>query len=135
MHGALGQDEDPGSCRTDQNWIGARGCAIEEASFVPIAPQHLSAGMHAWVQYLNDEAQPDAIVQLAVAHGAFEALRCFEGVADQAGENERKAPAVRGPLGGTEGHRPAVRCAPAGGGPTAHRSGRSGSLGWRVRLR
>ena len=77
MRGVRGHDKDPGSYRTDQNWIGAPGCAIEEASFVPIAPEHLSAGMHAWAQYLNDEAQPDAIVQLAIAHVEFEALHPF----------------------------------------------------------
>ncbi len=33
--------------------------------------------MQAWAQYLNDEAQPDAIVQLAVAYVEFEALHPF----------------------------------------------------------
>jgi len=76
MWGVRGQDEDPASYRTDLNWIGARGCVIAEASFVPIAPGHLSAGMQAWAQYRYDEVQPDAIVQLTVARVAFEALRC-----------------------------------------------------------
>ena len=134
MRGVRGEDEVPGTYRSDQNWIGAPGCAIEEASFVPIVPEHLSASMHAWVQYLNDEAQPDAIVQLAVAHVEFEALHSIDGVADRAGENERKVRAVRGPLGDTEGHRPAVRCAPARREPPAHGSACSGSSGRRVRF-
>ena len=57
MHGVRGQDKAPGGYRTDQNWIGAPDCAIEEAAFVPIAPEHLKGGMQAWAQYLNDTTQ------------------------------------------------------------------------------
>ncbi|TVR94284.1 MAG: Fic family protein [Trueperaceae bacterium] len=77
MRGVRAQAEDPGGYRADQNWIGAPGSTIDDASFVPIAPEHLSAGMHAWMQYLNDEWQPDPIVQLAIAHVEFEALHPF----------------------------------------------------------
>jgi Fic family protein len=77
MRGVRGGDKDPGSYRADQNWIGAPGCTVEDASFVPIAPEHLGAGMNAWAQYVNDETQPDPIVQLAIAHVEFEALHPF----------------------------------------------------------
>ena len=77
MRGVRGADKEPGSYRTDQNWIGAPGCTIDEASFVPIAPEHLGAGMNAWAAYLNDATQPDPIVQLAIAHVEFEALHPF----------------------------------------------------------
>lgn len=77
MRGVRGEDKDPGSYRSDQNWIGAPGCAVEDASFVPIAPEHLGAGMNAWARYVNDETQPDPIVQLAIAHVEFEALHPF----------------------------------------------------------
>lgn len=77
MKGVRGEEKEPGRYRTDQNWIGAPGSAIDEASFVPIAPEHLAAGMNAWAAYLNDEAEPDPIVQLAIAHVEFEALHPF----------------------------------------------------------
>ncbi len=77
MKGVRGQDKGPGDYRTDQNWIGSAGRGIEEASFVPIAPEHLRAGMNAWARYLDDETQPDPIVQLALAHVEFEALHPF----------------------------------------------------------
>ncbi|HQD65609.1 MAG TPA: Fic/DOC family N-terminal domain-containing protein [Casimicrobium huifangae] len=45
MRGVRGQDKRPGSYRVDQNWIGPKGCSVEEASFIPIAPEHLQAGI------------------------------------------------------------------------------------------
>jgi len=77
MQGVRGQDKLPGSYRIDQNWIGPKGCTVEEASFVPIAPEHLQAGMDLWMEYLNDAGQPDPLVQLAVVHVEFEALHPF----------------------------------------------------------
>lgn len=77
MRGVRGQDKEPRSYRTDQIWIGAPGCAIDEPSFVPIAPAHVAAGMEAWARYLNDETQPDPIVQLAIAHVELLALHPF----------------------------------------------------------
>jgi len=77
MRGVRGEEMAPGSYRSDQNWIGPPGSTIDEASFVPIAPEHLDAGMQAWAAYVNDTAQPDPVVQLAVAHVEFEALHPF----------------------------------------------------------
>lgn len=77
MRGVRGQDKTPGQYRTDQNWIGARGCAIEQAGFIPIAPEHLQAGMDRWMAYLNNTNQLDPLVQLALVHIEFEALHPF----------------------------------------------------------
>ncbi len=77
MQGVRGRDKSPGRYRTDQNWIGPKGCTIEEASFVPIAPEHLQAGMDAWERYLGSTTELDALVQLAVLHVEFEALHPF----------------------------------------------------------
>ncbi len=74
MRGVRCQDKEPGTYRTQQNWIGAPGCTIEDASSVPIAPEHPGSGMNTWAAYLHDEAQPDPIAQLAIAHVEFEAL-------------------------------------------------------------
>lgn len=77
MRGVRGQDKAPGSFRIDQNWIGSKGCAMEKAGFIPVAPEHLQAGMDRWTHYLNDEYQPDPLVQLAIVHVDFEALHPF----------------------------------------------------------
>ncbi len=77
MQGVRGRNKSPGHFRKDQNWIGPKGCAIEEASFVPIAPEHLQNGMDQWECYLANNSEPDALVQLAILHVEFEALHPF----------------------------------------------------------
>lgn len=78
MQGVRGRDKTPGSYRSDQNWIGPKRCKIEEAGFVPIAPEHLDAGMGAWEAYMNSEGELDPLVQLAIVHLEFEALHPFK---------------------------------------------------------
>lgn len=78
MQGVRGRDKFPGNYRTDQNWIGATGCTLDTASFVPIAPEHLRSGMDAWEDYFGSTAELDALVQLALVHVEFEALHPFE---------------------------------------------------------
>lgn len=77
MQGVRGNDKTPGMYRNNQNWIGTKGCAIEDASFVPIAPEHLQMSMDSWETYLNDTSFPDPLVQLALIHLEFEALHPF----------------------------------------------------------
>jgi Fic family protein len=78
MQGVRGRDKSPGRYREDQNWIGPKGCTIEEASFVPVAPAHLQQGMDEWERYLGNTAEPDVLIQLAILHVEFEALHPFK---------------------------------------------------------
>jgi Fic family protein len=79
MRGVRGRDKSPGTYRKEQNWIGRDGCPIEQASFVPIAPEHLQQGMDHWENYFgNETAEFDALVQLAIVHVEFEALHPFK---------------------------------------------------------
>ncbi|HQG81729.1 MAG TPA: Fic/DOC family N-terminal domain-containing protein [Smithellaceae bacterium] len=78
MEGVRGRDKAPGIYRKEQNWIGPRGCAIENASFIPVAPEHLQQAMDDWERYLNITAELDALVQLAVLHVEFEAIHPFK---------------------------------------------------------
>ncbi len=77
MQGVRGREKSPGSYRTDQNWIGAAGCSMEQAGFVPIAPEHLASGLQAWEAYMNGDTELDVLVQLAIVHVEFEALHPF----------------------------------------------------------
>ena len=77
MKGVRGRKKTPGVYRKDQNWIGSSGCAMSEASFIPVAPEHLQAGMDEWDRYLNSKTEQDTLVQLAVLHIEFEALHPF----------------------------------------------------------
>ena len=78
MSGVRGRDKSPGQYRAEQNWIGQHGCPMDEAGFVPIAPEHLQSGMDEWEKYLLDTGEKDALVQLAITHVEFEALHPFE---------------------------------------------------------
>ena len=81
MHGTLmssvrGADKSPGQFRVHQNWIGPSGCTIEQATFVPPAPQQLLDHLEAFERYLaGDDVDP--LIQVAVAHAQFELLHPF----------------------------------------------------------
>lgn len=76
MKGVRGHDKACGQFRTIQNYIGVYGRPVEEARFIPIAPERLEAGMARWEQYLH-ETTPDVLVQLAIVHAEFESLHPF----------------------------------------------------------
>lgn len=76
MAGVRGHDKARGRFRMIQNYIGVYGRPIEEARFVPIAPDALEAGMARWEKYLH-ETTHDVLVQLAVIHAEFESLHPF----------------------------------------------------------
>jgi Fic family protein len=76
LSGVRGHDKARGKFRTIQNYIGVSGRPIEEARFVPIAPEELEAGMARWERYLHEPAD-DALVQLAIIHAEFESLHPF----------------------------------------------------------
>ena len=78
MQGVRGRDKTPGRYRDEQNWIGPKGCTIDTASFVPIAPEQLQSGMDAWEAYMGSTHELDALIQLAMLHLEFEALHPFK---------------------------------------------------------
>lgn len=76
LAGVRGQNKSPGEYRRIPNWIGAPGCTIDTARFVPIAADKLPDAMSAWERYAHADA-PDRLVQLAILHAEFEALHPF----------------------------------------------------------
>lgn len=71
-----GYDKARGRHKPVANYIGPPGCTVQQARFVPIAPEHVQEGMNRWEKYLHEEA-PDRLVQLAIVHAEFEALHPF----------------------------------------------------------
>lgn len=76
LSGTRGDNKGPGQFRRVSNWIGPPGCAINEATYVPIGPQRLDHAMSTWERYLHQE-KPDLLVQAANLHAEFEALHPF----------------------------------------------------------
>ncbi len=81
MHGILlhkvrGQDKEPGKFREMQNWIGRHGTPIEQARYVPPAPQALIKPLHDFVRYTKETKIP-LLIQVALMHYHFEAVHPF----------------------------------------------------------
>ena len=72
-----GQGKTPGEFRKDQNWIGAYGCKIEQASFVPPNPPQLQDHLNAW-QYYMASSDSEFLLQTAVMHAQLELLHPFK---------------------------------------------------------
>ena len=76
MDSARGRDKSPGEFRLDQNWIGPKGCLIEQATFVPPSPLVMQDSLHLWESYL-DLDDSDFLLQTAVVHAQFELIHPF----------------------------------------------------------
>lgn len=77
LQGVRGRKKNPGQYRRIQNFIGAAGCNIETARFIPIAPNLLNEGMSQWEKFVHTDFL-DVLVQLALVHAEFEALHPFQ---------------------------------------------------------
>lgn len=76
MRGVRGRNKALGEYRKIPNWIGAHGCSIDDARFVPVDAGKIADCMSAWEKYIHSET-PDKLVQLAVMHAEFEAIHPF----------------------------------------------------------
>ena len=76
MTSVRGDEKTPGEYRKTQNWIGPKGCAIGQATFVPPNPLQLLDHLQDWEVYLQ-ERDFDPLVQTAVVHAQFELLHPF----------------------------------------------------------
>jgi Fic family protein len=76
LNSVRGRDKERGRFRTAQNWIGAPGSPIEQATFVPPDPRSLMKHLDNWEKYYHAD-RPDALVQLAIVHAQFEIIHPF----------------------------------------------------------
>ena len=76
MRGVRGEKATPGQFRRSQNWIGAPGCVLNNATYVPPPPDELMDCLGAWERFLHDESLPP-LVHAALIHSQFEAIHPF----------------------------------------------------------
>lgn len=76
MQGVRGSHATPGEFRRSQNWIGAPGCTLSSAKFVPPPPDYLMGCLGAWEKFLHDRSLPP-IIHAALCHYQFEAIHPF----------------------------------------------------------
>lgn len=70
-----GASMSPGLYKTDQNYLADR--AKRKVLFVPIAPDHLQAGMDSLVAFMSDD-EWEVLLRAALMHLEFEALHPFK---------------------------------------------------------
>lgn len=76
LNSVRGKDKTPGLIRTTQNWIGSRGCTIENASYVPPSPIAVEGYLENWLEYMacRDE---HPLISAAILHAQFELIHPF----------------------------------------------------------
>lgn len=72
-----GANRDRGNLRRLQVFIGRPGATIEQATFIPPPAQDLAPLLSDWEKYINSKDEPDALVQIGLAHYQFEAIHPF----------------------------------------------------------
>ena len=72
-----GNEKEPGYIRTIQNWIGPKGCSIDEAIFVPPIPEEVPILLDNLFKYMNDEFIDPLFINLAISHSQFETIHAY----------------------------------------------------------
>lgn len=73
-----GSHKSPGQIRTTQNWIGPRGCTIENATFVPPRPEEIYSLLENLYQYMNDQFEDPYFINIALSHMQFETIHAYK---------------------------------------------------------
>ena len=76
MAGVRGAHATPGQFRRSQNWIGAPGCTLANAAYVPPPPSALMDCLGAWERFLHDRSLPP-LAHAGLMHYQFEAIHPF----------------------------------------------------------
>jgi len=76
LTGVRGSHRTPGEFRRSQNWIGAPGCTLAEAAFVPPPPHMLMEVLGDLEKHLHDETL-SPLVHCGLVHVQFETIHPF----------------------------------------------------------
>jgi Fic family protein len=77
MTGVSGEHLTPGELRRSQNWIGAPGCTLNAAKFVPPPPEEMNDALSGLEKYIHAPSVLPLVVRLALIHYQFEAIHPF----------------------------------------------------------
>lgn len=77
LQGVRGSHLTPGEVRTSQNWIGAGGCTLNEATFVPPPPHEVAQHLSDLERFLHSGAQLPMLIRIGLAHAQFETIHPF----------------------------------------------------------
>lgn len=77
MEGVRGQERNPGEFRTSQNWIGAAGCTLRTARYIPPRPDDMVTAMSDLEKYIHSADPFDVLIRAALIHYQFETIHPF----------------------------------------------------------
>lgn len=77
MQGVRGGHVTPGEFRRTQNWIGAPGCTLRDATIVPPPVPEMEDALSQWEKYLHSDVREPPLIQCALMHYQFEAIHPF----------------------------------------------------------
>ncbi len=77
LNSVRGNEKEPGCIRNIQNWIGPRGCSIEEAIFVPPIPEDVPILLNNLFKYMNDAFIDPIFINMAISHSQFETIHAY----------------------------------------------------------
>ena len=77
MEGVRGGSAAPGELRQRQNWIGAPGSTLSEATFVPPPAHEVPGALGELERFLHAENELPPLVQIGLAHPQFEIIHPF----------------------------------------------------------
>jgi len=77
MKDVRGGHATPGEFRRSQNWIGPRGCTLNEATYVPPPVPDMQEALSRVEKYIHDDATLPPLVRIGLIHYQFESIHPF----------------------------------------------------------
>lgn len=77
LDGVRGRHLDPGQIRRTQNWIGAQGCTLNEAIFVPPPPHEVENHLSQLERFIHSEVNIPPLIKIGMIHAQFETIHPF----------------------------------------------------------
>ena len=77
LDGVRGTNKSPGEFRKSQNWIGAPGCTIETATFIPPAVEDMEEALADLENFIHNADNIPALIKIAIIHAQFETIHPF----------------------------------------------------------
>lgn len=78
LDGVRGQEKEPGSFRSTQNWIGGQGSTLRTAMYIPPNVEDMKESVSDLERYMNMDADSlDVLVRAALIHYQFETIHPF----------------------------------------------------------
>ena len=77
MKGVRGAERNPGEFRRSQNWIGAGGCSLAEATYVPPPPHEMLQSLDNLEKFLHSPQPIPTLIKAGLAHAQFETIHPF----------------------------------------------------------